>query len=56
MASKYVKRARQLGLLGYPTRRGVAGAEAEQSPVAPPKTRRTSKTPRTSEPTPRSQP
>jgi len=33
-AAKWVKRARELGLLGYPDRRGVAGTEQATSPVA----------------------
>ena len=33
MAAKYVKRARELGHLGYPTRPGVAGATAKKSPI-----------------------
>lgn len=32
-ASKYVRKARLLGLLGYPTRAGVPGAEAPTSPI-----------------------
>lgn len=34
MASKYVAKARELGLLGYPARPGVAGADATTSPIA----------------------
>lgn len=32
-ASKYVRQARERGLLGYPTRRGVPGADAATSPI-----------------------
>lgn len=32
-ASKYVARARELKLLGYPSRPGIAGAEAKRSPI-----------------------
>lgn len=33
MAAKYVRRARELGLLGYPERPGVAGAGRPTSPI-----------------------
>ncbi len=33
MAAKYVRRARELGLLGYPERPGVAGADRPTSPI-----------------------
>jgi hypothetical protein len=32
-ASKWVARARELGYLGYPQRRGVSGASEKQSPI-----------------------
>jgi hypothetical protein len=35
MASKYVKRARELGFLGYPERAGLAGAHVAKSPIKP---------------------
>lgn len=34
-AAKYVKRARELGFLGWPERRGVAGYESAHSPIKP---------------------
>ncbi len=33
MAAKYVRRARELGLLSYPERPGVAGADRPTSPI-----------------------
>lgn len=38
-ASKWVRKARELGLLGYPTRVGVAGASEKASPITPRKKR-----------------
>lgn len=34
-ASKYVRRARKLGFLGYPAKPGVAGADCAESPIRP---------------------